>query len=147
MSYDELEPFIEKYIQEARNVLPEGFETEDILEDLRKQIITMLDAKIHDTPDVEPKLLLYEVFEELGPPEKIEEKALEPQITFPTSETKRSPKLTLAIRGVVSGVVVVIAAAIMYYTANWDFLTTLLLLSVFVIIEWVFKAWEMQKHR
>lgn len=146
MTHDELEPFIEKYIEDARSVLPEGFETEDFLENLRNQIITLLDSKIRDRPDEEPKILLYEVFEELGPPENVKQKSKEPQVAYPTNENKRSPELTLAIRGIVSGAVVVIAAAIMYYTANWDFYATLVLLSIIVTIEWFYKVWEMKKH-
>ena len=146
MRYDELEPFIEEYIEKARNVLPEGFETEDFLEDLKTRIIDLLDTKILDKPTEDPKLLLYEVFEELGSPENMKEKIHEPQIDHPTKENKRSPEFTLAIRGIVSGGVVIIVATIMYYTANWDFFTTLVLLSIIVVIEWVIKAWEMKKH-
>jgi hypothetical protein len=146
MSHNELKPFIDEYIKKVEKVLPEGFETDDFLDTLRKKIIDLLDEKILQNPLRDSKELLFEVFEELGSPEKVKDKFVELQITNSTNETKQSLGPILAIRGAVAGAVVIIAATIMYYTANWDFFGTLTLFSVIVIIEWIYKVWEMKKH-
>lgn len=147
MSHDEIDPFIDDYIEKARSVLPEGFKTDDFLEDLRSRIIDSLDAKMKEKPTENLKVLLFEVFEEMGPPEKIKEQSNEQEISPSSAEGKtRTPELTLAIRGIVSGAVVVIAATIMYYTAGWDFSASLVLFSVLAIVEWFYHVWEMRKH-
>jgi hypothetical protein len=145
MSHDDLEPFIEEYIEKTRNALPEGFDTEDFLENLRMHITDLLREKKQKRPAEDSKVLLEEVFDELGSPEKAKEKVLTLQVDYPPQSEKRSPEFILAVRGVVSGAVVIIASIIMHYTVNWDFLTTLILLSIIVVIEWIPKAWKMRK--
>ena len=146
MSHDELKPFIDEYIEKVRKILPEGFETDDFLDTLRVQIIDLLNEKILQNPMKDSKELLFNVFEELGPLEKFKEKFIEPKVAKRNNEMKRSLESMLVIRGAVAGAVVIIAATIMYYTANWDFFGTLTLFSVIVIIEWIYKVWEMKKH-
>ena len=50
MSHDELGPFIEDFIEKARSNLPEGFETDDFIEELRIRIQDSLNAKIQEKP-------------------------------------------------------------------------------------------------
>jgi hypothetical protein len=148
MVNNELEPIITDYIEKTRSVLPDGFETDDFLDELKVHIVDLLKKKIHDRPTENPRVLLLEVFEELGPPESVRESFREPVHVPPSIKGNgRSPELTLAIRAAVSAIVVLIAAIILYYIAEWDFLATVMLLSVIVVAEWIFKAWEVRKHR
>lgn len=147
MSRTELNPFIDEYIEKARKALSEGFDTDDFLDELRTQIVESLDSKIQEKPTENPKILLFEVFEELGPPEKVKEKSQEPEIPPSSTETSgRSPEHSLAIRGIVSSVVVVIAATIMFYSSGWDFTASLVLFSILAVVEWVYHVWVMKKH-
>ena len=70
---NDVEKIIRDYIKKTGNLLPDGFETEDLLEDLRAHIDQSYSDKLARRSGEDPKLLIREVLDELGTPEEIAE--------------------------------------------------------------------------
>ena len=71
MSEDAAIQGIDEYIKRIARLLPDNFETEDLLEDLKAHIYEALKNKKQNRPDEAETDLLSEVLDELGTPEEI----------------------------------------------------------------------------
>ncbi|MGY5874736.1 MAG: hypothetical protein RTU30_03225 [Candidatus Thorarchaeota archaeon] len=144
MSENEIQQVVEQYIKKTRRKLPESFETEDLLEDLRVHIQESLSDKIQNRPSENPLLLLEEVLDEIGTPEEIAEE-------FGVATTKSDeidgskPRRDLVLRLFAAVIVVLIASAIASTVTGGqvDFLMSVVVLLFFAIAEWYLRAWQL----
>ena len=73
MSDNEVDREIENHMKKTRRLLPDTFETEDLVEDLKSHIYESYNDKVQKNPDEDKMRLITEVLEELGTPEEIAE--------------------------------------------------------------------------
>jgi len=71
MSDDEIGRAIENHIKKIAKLLPDNFESEDLLEDLRSHIFEAYSDKVQRNPSRDKLVLISEVIDELGTPEEI----------------------------------------------------------------------------
>ncbi len=71
MSDDEIGRAIENRIKKIAKLLPDTFESEDLLEDLRSHIYDAYNDKVQRNPGRDKLVLISEVLDELGTPEEI----------------------------------------------------------------------------
>ncbi|TFG07077.1 hypothetical protein EU538_09275 [Candidatus Thorarchaeota archaeon] len=147
MENERIERRIDDYIQSARGVLPDTFETEDLLEDVRAHIYESLQHKTEQRPEADTELLLKEVFNELGEPEDIAEAFGEQRIGEDrTDDDYRTWKILGSI--VVKIVVVILAAWVVNQITNGmvDFWLAVGVLLVFVVLEWFLRNWQFERE-
>ncbi|MHA1924464.1 MAG: HAAS signaling domain-containing protein [Candidatus Thorarchaeota archaeon] len=135
---------IEDYLRRIEKLLPSGFETEDLIEDLREHILQAFESKMEKRPSEKPVVLIHEIMEELGDPEDIVEEQSQSKSNDVELDEKRSKGMYFLGRFTLAVVVVIIAAAfVAFYTAGeLDFGFTLAVLLVFVVAEWFVRAWQ-----
>ncbi|MFW9846817.1 MAG: hypothetical protein ACFFD6_08725 [Candidatus Thorarchaeota archaeon] len=140
----EVERTIEDYLRRVERLLPAGFETEDLIEDLREHILQSIRDKMEKRPSESPMNLLNEVLEELGDPEDIAEEQSQSVPREKELDEKRSRGMYVLGRLAIAVIVVIIAAAfVAFYTGGqMDFGFTLAVLMVFVLAEWFVRAWQ-----
>ena len=73
MSLREIAQIVEDYLKSVSRVLPSGFETEDMLEELEIHINEAFQNKIQERPLANKIDLLREVLNDLGDPKEIAE--------------------------------------------------------------------------
>ena len=131
-------------MKRIEHLLPSGFETEDLIEDLREHILQSYRSKILERPSEKPTVLVDEILEELGAPEDIAEEQSKSKPLDEEPDEKRSRGMHILGRLVLAVIVVIIAAAfVAFYTGGeMDFGFTLAVLLVFVIAEWYVRAWQ-----
>ncbi|MHA2140629.1 MAG: HAAS signaling domain-containing protein [Candidatus Thorarchaeota archaeon] len=141
---DEAERVIEDYLKRIERLLPSGFETEDLIEDLREHILQSYKAKMENNPKETPVDLVNEILKELGDPEDIAEEQSQSGSRELELDEKRSRGMYVLGRLAVAVIVVVAAAAfVAFYTGGeMDFGFTLAVLMVFVLAEWFVRAWQ-----
>lgn len=141
---NDVESAIEDYLKRIEQLLPSGFETEDLIEDLREHILQSYRSKIIERPSEKPDVLVDEILEELGAPEDIAEEQSQSRQNEVELDEKRSRGMYFLGRLAIALIVVVIAAAfVAFYTGGeMDFGFTLAVLLVFVIAEWFVRAWQ-----
>ncbi|MFW9803920.1 MAG: hypothetical protein ACFFFC_14755 [Candidatus Thorarchaeota archaeon] len=140
----EAEEAIKEYLKRIEQLLPPGFETEDLIEDLREHILQSFASKMDARPSESPMELVKEILEDLGEPEDIAEEQLQSGPKEEVLDEKRSKGMYVLGRLVFAVIVVIIAAALVaFYTGGeMDFGFTLAVLLVFVIAEWYVRAWQ-----
>ncbi|MFX0053550.1 MAG: hypothetical protein ACFFAX_02845 [Promethearchaeota archaeon] len=140
----EAEEAIKVYLKRIEQLLPPGFETEDLIEDLREHILQSFASKMEARPSESPMELVQEILEDLGEPEDIAEEQLQSGSKDEVLDEKRSKGMYVLGRLVFAVIVVIIAAALVaFYTGGeMDFGFTLAVLLVFVIAEWYVRAWQ-----
>ena len=124
--------------------MPDTFETDDLLDDLKIHIIESLENKVTQNPEEDKIKLTRAVLENLGDPATI---AAEFDISStPDSEVEDSKDLMLRTiaRYSFAGVIVVAAAWFVSSLEHSivDFWTALIVLFVFVAAEGVLRAWQ-----
>jgi uncharacterized membrane protein len=143
MSDDKIQQVVEQYIKRTRRKLPESFETEDLLEDLRVHIQESLSDKIQNRPSEDSLILLDEVLSNLGTPEEIAEE-FGVATTKPDEIEGSKPRRDLVLRLFAAVIVVVFASAIASAVTGGqvDFLMAVVVLLFFAIAEWYLRAWQ-----
>jgi uncharacterized membrane protein len=141
---EEAEKLIEDYLKRIERLLPSGFETEDLIEDLREHILQSYKARMEENPQEKPVVLVNEILENLGDPEDIAEEQSQSGPREMELNEKRSRGMYVLGRLAVAVIIVVAAAAfVAFYTAGeMDFGFTLAVLMVFVLAEWFVRAWQ-----
>jgi uncharacterized membrane protein len=141
---DDAERAIKDYLKRTEQMLPSGFETEDLIEDLREHILQSYRSKMVERPSEKPIVLVDEILEELGAPEDIAKEQSQSRQNEVELDEKRSRGMYVLGRLALALIVVVIAAAfVAFYTGGeMDFGFTLAVLMVFVIAEWYVRAWQ-----
>ena len=137
---------IEHFIGKLRKKLPDSFETEDLLEDLEVHIYEAYSEKKQKNPTLESKVLLAEVLDDLGTPEEI---AKEYSQAEQNVQSRPFHGRQLLIRLFAAVIVVVITSWIVsIVTAGVvDFWMAVIVLMIFVLIEWSIRAWQMGEYQ
>jgi uncharacterized membrane protein len=141
---DDAERAVEDYLKRIEQLLPSGFETMDLIEDLREHILQSYRSKMIKRPSEKPIVLVDEILEELGNPEDIAAEQSQSRPNEVEFDEKRSRGMYVLGRLALAVIVVIIAAAfVAFYTGGeMDFGFTLAVLLVFVIAEWFVRAWQ-----
>lgn len=142
MSEQEINRIIVDYIRKTARLLPDNFETEDLLEDLKAHIYESLEFKIQNRPGENQLELLHEVMDELGTPEEIAEEYGLEQIQESESSKGEDRFQYYVIRLVAAFVVAVLAAWIVSVVTEGavDFYFAVVVLMAFAVIEWFVRA-------
>jgi uncharacterized membrane protein len=107
---DNIEKIIRDYIKKTGSLLPDSFETEDLLEDLKGHIDQSYSDKLSKRPEEDPKLLIREVLDELGTPEEIAEEYVKEQAQEIDVEKTTDKWVRYAMRLTATILVVVLAS-------------------------------------
>ncbi|MFW9794631.1 MAG: hypothetical protein ACFFEE_10035 [Candidatus Thorarchaeota archaeon] len=106
----EIERIIENYIKQTSRLLPDGFETDDLLEDLRSHIDEAFSDKVKSRPSEDQLTLVREVLNELGTPEEIADQYGQEQFEELDSKTTTDKWIRNAMRLTATILVVVITS-------------------------------------
>ena len=142
MMNDDVDRVISEYMKKIAKLLPDGFETEDLLEDLRAHIDESFNEKVRRNPDGNKKILIFEVLEELGSPEEIADQyGMEHEDDEEMKSTADlwiyyTMRLTLAV------LVVVLASwvASIVTEGTVDFMLAVVVLLFFAVLEWLIRT-------
>jgi uncharacterized membrane protein len=141
MSDEQIDRDIENYMKRIAKLLPDGFETEDLLEDLRAHIYESFNEKVQKEPTEDKHRLIMEVLQVLGTPEEIaeeygKEKLVEEETSSADRWTYYTMRLTLAI------LVIVLASWIVSVVSEGaiDFTLAVIVLLAFAVLEWVVRT-------
>ena len=142
MSDEEIKRIVEDYIKRTARLLPDNFETEDLLEDLKSHIYEGLEYKKQTRSSESSVILLQEVLEELGTPEDIAEEYGKEQILEEDPDKKDDRFQYYVIRLVAAFIVAVLAAWVVSIVTEGvvDFYFAVVVLMAFAVIEWFVRA-------
>ena len=141
MSDDEIKRIINDYIKRVSRLLPDNFETEDLLEELKAHISEGLEHKLENRPSEDPVILIQEILKDLGTPKEIAEEYGRESVPGSLDEEKEDRVEYYLIRLAVALVVAVLAALIVdSLTDVIDFASAFFILVAFAIIEWFVRA-------
>jgi uncharacterized membrane protein len=138
MSDDEIEHTIDDHIKKTARLLPDSFETDDLLDDLRSHIRESFSEKVHKRPDEDPLRLIIEVLDDLGTPEEIAEQYGIEQIETPDTRNTSDKWIYYTMRLMASIIVVVLASWIASTITEGlvDFNFAVIMLLAFAVFEW-----------
>jgi len=142
MSNDEVNRIIEEYLKKIAKLLPDGFETEDLLEDLRSHIDESYNNKVQNNPEGDKLDLIREVLDALGTPEEIAEEygVVEAEEDEKENRSERWIYYTMRLTLVVLVVVVASWAASVITEGAVDFVFAVVVLLAFAVLEWLVRA-------
>ncbi len=143
MSKTESDRMIEEYLKNVRSQLPDTFETDDLVEDLRVHIYDSLNDKLSRHPDEDKLHLTHEVLEDLGEPQIIADE-FERTHRMEEQGFDKLQVIKSVLRYLISAVVVIIAAWFVSSIpgTNIDFWSALIILFVFVFAESLIRRWQ-----
>jgi uncharacterized membrane protein len=141
---DEVNKQIQRYIENIRRRMPDTFETDDILQDLRIHILDALKDKAGKQPSADRIVLVQEIIDDLGSPEEIAEEYSKASAPDVDDEKQRSTIIITAVRYSITAVVVIAAAWFVSTIPDSivDFWTALIILIIFVSAETVLRTWQ-----
>jgi len=147
VSENETKRTINEYIRRIARLLPDNFETEDLLEDLKAHILEGLNNKLRSQPGESEIDLLQEVLNELGTPEEIAEEYSQEQLQEHETDETDDRVQYYVIRLVAAFVVAVLAAWIVSIVTHGaiDFYFAVVVLMAFAVIEWFVRAKQIGK--
>ncbi|MHA2214071.1 MAG: HAAS signaling domain-containing protein, partial [Candidatus Thorarchaeota archaeon] len=139
-----VERIIEDYLRSIRKVLPDSFETDDLVDDLRSHIIESYQHKTEQKPDTDRIALIRDVLDEIGEPEEIAEGYRPSPTGEEPLEGRRKIGTRVLLRLIAAVAVIIIAAAIAATITEGalDFGLTVVILLIFVVAEWFARAWQ-----
>ncbi|MHA1908674.1 MAG: HAAS signaling domain-containing protein [Candidatus Thorarchaeota archaeon] len=144
MSEDQVEKIIMEYLNSVARVLPDSFETDDMLDEIRAHISESLGDKVENNPDADQVNLVKDVLNALGDPEEIAAEWGKAQ--YPDDEEDDSDnQLVRTVLQQTLAIVVVVAAAWFISTLPQslvDFWTALIILMIFVVAEYFLRSWQ-----
>ena len=142
MSDQEIEQIIDAYIKKTSRLLPDNFETEDLLEDLKAHIYEGLGYKQQIRPSESSVILVQEVLKELGTPEEIAEEYSRERVPDQEDGEAEDRFQYYAIRLIAAIIVAIIAAWIVDFVTEGvvDFAFAFFVLVAFAVIEWFVRA-------
>ncbi|MFW9809728.1 MAG: hypothetical protein ACFFE6_10165 [Candidatus Thorarchaeota archaeon] len=138
MSEDEIRHLVEGYLKKTERLLPSGFETEDLIEDLRSHIHDSFNDKVLKRPSEVYVKLINEVLDELGTPEEIAEQYGKEQLVERDKRDFADRWIYYTMRLTAAILVVVIASwiASMITDGAVDFNLAVIVLLFFAVLEW-----------
>ena len=142
MSDDEVNLVIEEQMKEIAKLLPDGFETDDLLEDLRFHINESYNDKVRDNPEEDKLTLIREVLEDLGTPEEIAEEYGKVEVEGEEQESRTDRRIYYTMRLVLVVVVVFVASwvASVLTEGAVDFVFAVVVLLAFAVLEWLVRT-------
>jgi uncharacterized membrane protein len=142
VSDEEIARIVDDYIKKTSRLLPDNFETEDLLGDLKSHIYEGLAHKQQIRPSEGSIILIQEVLDELGTPEEIAEEYGKEQVLVEAPESKEDRFQYYVIRLVAAFIVAVLAAWIVSVVTEGavDFYFAVIVLMAFAVIEWFVRA-------
>lgn len=144
MTEDDVNREIDNYLAKVNRVLPDSFETDDLIEEIRTHILEALQDKREQHPDADGLSLVREILNDLGNPEEIAFEWGKAQETGDEEENRRSNLYRTVARQTIAILVVIAAAYFVSVLPNTivDFWTALIILMVFVIAEYFLRTWQ-----
>jgi len=144
LTKDEASREIEVYLKKVSRELPDSFETDDLIEDIRVHILESLQDKQNKHPEIDSLTLVREVLSALGQPEEIAQEWGMVQPVADEEEDQDSQLIKTIGRQVIAIVVVIAAAWFISTIPNSivDFWTAFIILMVFVIAEYFLRTWQ-----
>ncbi len=143
----ETEEAIEKFLRSVEKHLPDGFETEDLIVDLKEHIIEALSNKMEARPQEDQLIILDEVLEELGAPEEIADEFMHAHLTE-EEKVEALIKTKLLYRLVISIAISIAAALVLVrLIESLEFYTTLSVLILFAVLETGIRSWQFTQQR
>lgn len=142
MSDEEVKQIVEEFIKRTSRLLPDNFETEDLLEDLKSHIYEGFKHKQQIRPSESPNVLVQEILKELGSPEEIAEEYAQEQVQDVNAEKDDDRFQYYIVRLVAAFVVAVLAAWIVSIVTEGavEFYFAVIVLMGFAVIEWFVRA-------
>lgn len=142
MSDDEIGSIIDDHITKTSRLLPDSFETDDLLEDLRSHIRESYSDKVQKRSSEDPINLIKEVLDDLGTPEEIARQYGIEQIEEPDNSNSADKWIYYTMRLVVAILVVVLASwlASIITEGLVDFNFAVITLLVFAVLEWYIRT-------
>ena len=142
MSNDEINRAIEDYIKKIAKLLPDSFETEDLLEDLRSHIYESYNDKVQKNPDEDKLGLISEVLDALETPEEIAEEYGKVEVEEEEKESTADRWIYYTMRLVLVVLVVVVASwvASVITEGAVDFMIAVVVLLFFAVLEWLIRT-------
>ncbi|MFW9963469.1 MAG: hypothetical protein ACFFCX_07895 [Candidatus Sifarchaeia archaeon] len=142
MSDYEIGNTIEKYMKKVAKLLPDSFETEDLIEDLRSHILESYDEKMLKNPDDDRLTVITQVLEELGTPEEIAEEYGKEQVEKVEEKDTSDRWIYLAMRLTLVVLVVVVMSwiASVITEGSVDFNLAVIVLLTFGVLEWLVRV-------
>lgn len=142
MSNSNVEQAIDNYLKKIAKLLPDGFETEDLLDDLRSHINESYAEKVQKNPNQDNLHLIIEVLESLGTPEEIAEEYGREQVEEEEGKSASDRWIYYIMRLTLAIVVVVLASWIVSIVTEGavDFFFAVTVLLAFAVIEWVVRT-------
>ncbi len=136
---------VDEFLEKVGKHLPEGFETEDLLQELRDHIREGLLDKMRAHPDRDQMELLEEVLQDVGTPEMIAEEYSHSGVQ--EEKTESTSKMRFFGIRLIAFIIVGVPAA--WYVSNVvqsiDFLSALVILLVFAVLESVLRLWQTEE--
>ncbi|TET06608.1 MAG: hypothetical protein E3J86_14830 [Candidatus Thorarchaeota archaeon] len=138
MSDDEIGSIIDDHIKKTSRLLPDSFETDDLLDDLRSHIRESFSDKVQKRPSEDPIHLIKDVLDDLGSPEEIARQYGIEQIEEPDTRNSADKWIYYTMRLMASILVVVLASWIASTITEGlvDFNFAVIMLLAFAIFEW-----------
>ena len=142
MSDDEIKQIVEEFIKRTSRLLPDNFETEDLLGDLKSHIYEGFKHKQQIRPSESPVILVQEILRELGTPEEIAEEYGQERVQDLYTEKDDDRFQYYVVRLVAAFVVAVLAAWIVSIVTEGavEFYFAVIVLMGFAVIEWFVRA-------
>ena len=142
MSNDEINRVIENHIKKIAKLLPDSFETEDLLEDLKSHIYESYNEKVRMFPDGDKMQLITGVLDDLGTPEEIAEEYGKEQVEEEEKKSSADKWIYYTMRLMLAVLVVVMASWIASVITEGavDFMLAVVVLLAFAVLEFVIRA-------
>jgi uncharacterized membrane protein len=142
MSSNEIERVIEKHMKKIAKLLPDSFETDDLLEDLRYHIYESFNEKVQRNPEDEKLRLIAEVLEELGTPEEIAEEYGREQVDEDEKKSTADKWIYYTMRIMLTIIVVVLASYVTSIITEGaiNFMFAVVVLLAFAVLEWLVRS-------
>lgn len=140
MSDEEIKQTVEDYIKRVSRLLPDNFETEDLLGDLKSHIYEGLEHKKKSKQSESLEILIQEVLKDLGTPEEIAEEYGQERVQ--EVDTDNDKFQYYVVRLVAAFIVAVLAAWLVSIVTEGvvDFYFAVVVLMGFAVIEWFVRA-------
>ncbi|MHA1485183.1 MAG: HAAS signaling domain-containing protein [Candidatus Thorarchaeota archaeon] len=147
MSLREIAQIVEDYLKSVSRVLPSGFETEDMLEELEIHINEAFQNKVQERPLANKIDLLREVLNDLGEPKEIADEFKRAGVFLQGQEEDDRRTFWLVVRFAINMVIAVVAAWFVSTLpdAGVSFYWALVVFLVFGLAEWFMRAWQIRK--
>lgn len=144
MTEDDVNKEIDNYLAKVNRVLPDSFETDDLIEDIRTHILESLQDKKEQQPHTDKLSLVREVLNALGDPEEIAFEWGKAQAEGDEEDSGRSNLYRAIARQTIAILVVIAAAYFVSVLPNTivDFWTAFIILMVFVVAEYFLRTWQ-----